>query len=555
MLLRLAFPLAWSALCTIYLVLAVAAVREDGPFHLGLSVQQGSSGTLVVDRVLPGGMAWDAGVRGGDTLLALDGFRADVTAWDASSGRARSFTFRRAGSGDVVAVASPLYTDYTRVLVVALFIVGVAFALTSYFLAVRARRSAATMVVSLLFLAVAIPLAISSALALWAPWALLAVALALPWIGALFLLLFSVFPGERWSTSPRRMVLTGTFLTWAVILNTWFILIRVSGPTTYEAMRLVTLIYFGIGILGGIGLLVRTYLTTKSPVAREQIRIVAFGTVLSTLPFTLLGAIPTVRHVAGLVVRPETTALFLVFMPQAFSYAIMRHQLWGFRRLAHRTAAYALMSVVALGLYQALIASLAAVGDVSAAMDPLTQAAILGLLFVGMPLISGTRRLAFATVDRFLYREVLAQAVRSATASTTDRRGLLASAVEVLGPDLRLTFAGTVEVGRYGPVAAAVHRGAVPFGLLTVLAGTREAHEEMGPEVRTADLPDDGGQILVVPLSSSLSVPPLWSSARRRRRSRSRRRTSSFCATSRTTSTPRSRRSSRWRSYKSGANS
>jgi two-component system, NtrC family, sensor kinase len=104
------------------------------------------------------------------------------------------------------------------------------------------------------------------------------------------------------------------------------------------------------GLIGGVLLLLFTYLRSGSPAVREQSRIMLLGIVAAVLPFALLGVSPQVVGLAPLL-RPEVLVISVVLIPLSFTYAIMRHQLMGIRRLVHRGAAYALISLVIFIIY------------------------------------------------------------------------------------------------------------------------------------------------------------------------------------------------------------
>lgn len=103
--------------------------------------------------------------------------------------------------------------------------------------------------------------------------------------------------------------------------------------------------HFCVGLVAGLGLLARTYFTTKSALVRQQMKWVVWGTVLAVAPFVLLYGVvymfgaSTDRWLTDIAVLP------LIVIPFAFGYSVLRYRLMDVELVVRRVFVYALTTL------------------------------------------------------------------------------------------------------------------------------------------------------------------------------------------------------------------
>src|SRR6185295_9482459 len=92
-------------------------------------------------------------------------------------------------------------------------------------------------------------------------------------------------------------------------------------------------------------LLIRTYLTARATIVRQQVKWVVWGTVLAVAPFTFLYALvylfglPTDRWLTDIAILP------LALIPFAFGYSVLRYRLMDVELVVRRVFVYALTTL------------------------------------------------------------------------------------------------------------------------------------------------------------------------------------------------------------------
>src|SRR5206468_5637872 len=105
------------------------------------------------------------------------------------------------------------------------------------------------------------------------------------------------------------------------------------------------MVHFVVALLVSTALLVRTYVTSKATVVRQQVKWVVWGTVLAVAPFTLLYAVvylfgaPTDRWLTDVALLP------LALIPFAFGYSVLRYRLMHVELVVRRDFVYALTTL------------------------------------------------------------------------------------------------------------------------------------------------------------------------------------------------------------------
>ena len=107
----------------------------------------------------------------------------------------------------------------------------------------------------------------------------------------------------------------------------------------------LSMTHFVAALVASAVLLIRTYVTSKATIVRQQVKWVVWGTVLAVAPFTLLYAIiylfgaPTDRWLTDVALVP------LALIPFAFGYSVLRYRLMDVELVVRRVFVYALTTV------------------------------------------------------------------------------------------------------------------------------------------------------------------------------------------------------------------
>jgi PAS domain S-box-containing protein len=105
------------------------------------------------------------------------------------------------------------------------------------------------------------------------------------------------------------------------------------------------ILHLGVALVASTVLLVRTFVKAKSTVVRQQVKWVAWGTLLAITPFVLLYAVvylfgaPTDRWLTDVAILP------LGLIPFAFGYSVMRYRLMDVELVVRRVFVYALTTL------------------------------------------------------------------------------------------------------------------------------------------------------------------------------------------------------------------
>jgi two-component system NtrC family sensor kinase len=105
------------------------------------------------------------------------------------------------------------------------------------------------------------------------------------------------------------------------------------------------ILHLTVALVASAVLLVRTYVKAKSTVVRQQVKWVAWGTLLAITPFVLLYAVvylfgaPTDRWLTDVAILP------LGLIPLSFGYSVMRYRLMDVELVVRRVFVYALTTI------------------------------------------------------------------------------------------------------------------------------------------------------------------------------------------------------------------
>ena len=167
-----------------------------------------------------------------------------------------------------------------------------------------------------------------------------------------------LFPEKRWLTVvlyvPAILLLlmaTVVFLPPAGFVYLRNVL-RVFGYTTSgvsesfaETFYRLSFLHFMIGLVASGALLVRTYVTAKNALVRQQLKWVLWGTLLSVTPFTLLYGLVYLAGASTDRWLTDVAVLPLIAIPFAFGYSVLRYRLMDVELVVRRVFVYALTTL------------------------------------------------------------------------------------------------------------------------------------------------------------------------------------------------------------------
>ena len=185
-------------------------------------------------------------------------------------------------------------------------------------------------------------------------WADMVARLALP---PLFLHFAFVFPerSDPWVRTPAGRVMLPLFYVPAFVIGLVRAFVMAGlvqiGPVSVWLQRfeMLSMIYLGTCLLGGLAVMVRALTRLRSVTARRQLRWIVWGSALGALPFVSLYLIP---FLFGHEVRAaEYTAVLLGCIPLAFASAIVRYRLMDIEVIIKKALAVAAVGLLLAGIY------------------------------------------------------------------------------------------------------------------------------------------------------------------------------------------------------------
>ncbi len=315
-----------------------------------------------IGAVAPGSPADAAGLKIGDTILAIDGDlpMALSQAYLHPGQQALHLEILRDGQSlqlEITPVPPSIATILDRV---GFFAMAMGFwAIAMLVLGCKPRDSVAQTFVLLTLMATA-TIVIWSMADLGVLWANQWMGVLAAAIGPLFVHYHTLFP-ER-SDFRGKKVLLGILYGIGAVLAALYVsvdTIRLSGlyrkfhldawPPTDVLIRG----HFILCLFVGLALLVRAYRITTSETSKRQITIVALGTGLALLPLVVLILIPQVLFTQYLV-PSWIPFLMLTLSPASYFYATYRHNLMKLDRAVNRTVVYSLLTLTLIFLYLGL---------------------------------------------------------------------------------------------------------------------------------------------------------------------------------------------------------
>lgn len=209
---------------------------------------------------------------------------------------------------------------------------------------------------------------------LWTAWLF---ALLLWWLGPLAVHFHLHFPFSAPPPDSRRLAIL--LYTLAAVGNLLDLVIPLTWQAGREALGMASRFWLAGSMLIVVLLLAQAYRRAASPEMRQKVGGVVLGGVVSLLPLLAFSLLPD-----ALLRQPllpyEFSFLFLLTIPLAYGYAILRHRLMQVDRFVSRGAASALVLTLLGGLYLAVNAALAHLLPSDLRQSPLVNLALVLLL-------------------------------------------------------------------------------------------------------------------------------------------------------------------------------
>jgi two-component system, NtrC family, sensor kinase len=320
---------------------------------------------------------------------------------------------------------------------------------------------------------------------------------------ALFLHFALAFPEER-PASRRHWINSLIYLPGLAI-----IVLQVVAMLRWQATGLLktrldqlATAYLAIYYVLAALVFLRNYLRQTNPLRRQQLKWLTRGTLLTVIPFTVLGVIPYLTGIPVPSALAKLGGICLVFLPLTFSWAIVRYRLMDVDLIFKRGVTYTLATAALVGLYFGAVGVAAELVHVR-----LPSAGVWGLIaaiIITAQLFEPLKKAIQDRVDRVFdhkrydYRQTLITFGRGLS-SQTDLGRLLTSIVDRLSQTLLVA-----RVAIFFPDANGGYRLMAAHGLPSQLG--RESHP--GLDFLNFDQPDAGTHIFLENPQQALHLTP-----------------------------------------------
>lgn len=221
-------------------------------------------------------------------------------------------------------------------------------------------------------------------------------------LGSLLIGLALLFPQEVFPVARRVWVHVGLFLV-SLILAMWgmVVLYSASVPWAYVVPWQVSYIYTTLGIVIFIGMLIYRVLTLPPGIARQQARIILWGSAVAFAPLTIWFIIPQVFKIT-MPWNPVIYLPLLIFFPLSIGVAILRYHLWDIDLIIRRTLLYTVLTLILAFLFWMAILIF---GLLLQNYTYLNQIAVLLSIVVLVTLANPLRKRLQRIIDRRFYRQ------------------------------------------------------------------------------------------------------------------------------------------------------
>jgi signal transduction histidine kinase len=378
-------------------VLALVGTNQGGT--LGVSGTPCGAGWCI-DDVYPASMAWTEGIRPGDLIMEIDGEKTS-SATAATSWRNIQSIVVADDRGDLVPAEVTIPVIGQSPLKWSMWVVAGFFATLGTL--VWYRRPDLASAAGLGRMAATASVALAIAPAAGGPqleWALAIQFAALAILGFTFFDFVFQMAGEHAPHRKPTIYLRRLLGALTIVILLGYPITVFVAPSLYEFLLPLVATTLASGLLSSVYVLLAAVIKAPGGSEEDRLRVPLLGMLLGATPFPLATLVPLALGNDPL--APHLTVLPVILIPSAFAYSILHDQLWGIRRLIHRSLVYGLVSAMVLTIVIGGVALsqrlLNASGNSTGDVLSVSIVALLGISLYG-PLIRGVRWV----IDRAMY--------------------------------------------------------------------------------------------------------------------------------------------------------
>lgn len=371
----------------------------------------------MVTKVFPGGVAEKEGLSRGDILLEMDGRslikgdEIDFYLDTLKSGQRISFAVQRGGEEYFISLI--LVPKYGKRLILINMLLGMLFWVVGVFVYLNKPEERAARVFAWGSVAISV-----SVMIFWrgypydakeVGYLLSALYLIIyPSVPALILYFTALYPKEKRILQNHKFLPIVLFIpsfSFIILLEaTYLSVLKFHSLETYQSYRHIYTwfqAYFILYLTLSIGCLIHSYRFSDTRESQNKIQWILWGIGVGTAPFLFLWSIP---HVIGLPpwIPEEVNYIFLMIVPLAFSFSIVKYHAMEIEIIIHRSIVYALVTGLIVGMYLTLVGL---AGYVLQTVSPRTSS-LLAIIctLIAAALFSPVKQRVQTFVDKTFYR-------------------------------------------------------------------------------------------------------------------------------------------------------
>ncbi|HEV2732186.1 MAG TPA: PDZ domain-containing protein, partial [Terriglobales bacterium] len=220
---------------------------------------------------------------------------------------------------------------------------------------------------------------------------------------ALFLHFVLTFPEKRQLVRKHSWLIPLVYIPGFALLLRQILAIRLvqASERLRWSLDRSQMAYLAAYFIAAAVILLYSYRRARTPILRQQLKWVTRGTILAVVPFTLFYVIPYLTG-AMPTTAMKVSVLSLGLLPLTFGYAIFRYRLMDVDLIFKRGMVYTLAAAAIVGAYFAVVAAVAEL--VHARVPSSGPAGMILAIVVTALLFDPVRKWIQERIDQFFYR-------------------------------------------------------------------------------------------------------------------------------------------------------